>query len=59
MQRFVFYDCSALIKDYMFYATSVDEIDQWLEENNSHRQGMVIQFADEKVKTMFMLKWSV
>jgi hypothetical protein len=43
----------------MFYATSVDEIDQWLEENNSHRQGMVIQFADEKVKTMFMLKWSV
>jgi hypothetical protein len=56
--RFVFYDTSALIKDYFFYADHEEEIDDWLYENDCQRTGMVIQFNNAKAKTLFMLRWS-
>jgi hypothetical protein len=55
--KFVFYDNSALIEDYFFYADYEKEIDEWLWLNGSDRQGMVITFANEKVKTLFILRW--
>jgi hypothetical protein len=56
--KFVFYDNRALIEDYFFYADHETEIDDWLWSNGSDRQGMVITFANEKVKTLFILRWS-
>lgn len=49
---------SAIIVDYMYYTVHITEIDDWLHEHDSEREGMVITFANEKVQTMFLLRWS-
>lgn len=56
--RFLFSELTAMIADYKFYADNEKEIDNWLWERDSEREGMVIRFCDEKVKMMFMIKWS-
>lgn len=56
--RFLFSELTAMIADYKFYADNEKEIDNWLWERDSEREGMVIRFSDEKVKMMFMIKWS-
>jgi hypothetical protein len=55
--RFVFYNLTALIEDYVYYADHDAELDIWLEEHNCDREGMVIRFCDEGTKMMFMLRW--
>ena len=57
--RFIFTtDLTAMIADYMFYTVNADEIDQWLEERDCKRTGMIIKFNSEQTKTMFMMRWA-
>jgi hypothetical protein len=56
--RFIFTDLTALIADYMFYTDNQIEIDQWLEDSDCERTGMVIKFNNEKIKILFMMRWS-
>jgi len=56
--RFIFTtDLTAMIADYMFYTDNADEIDQWLEERDCERTGMVIKFDSEQTKMLFMMRW--
>jgi hypothetical protein len=55
--RFIFTDLTALIADYVFYTNNKTEIDQWLEDRDCERKGMVIKFVDEKTKLLFMMRW--
>lgn len=57
MNKFQFYDNKALIVDFMYYTEHIETIDDWLEENDCQRKGMVIEFCNDQVRTMFMLKW--
>lgn len=57
--RFIFVTKNtAIIADYKFYNNHTAEIDQWLETHNCVRRGMVIDFVDSQVSTMFALKWA-
>jgi hypothetical protein len=53
--KFIFYELTAIIEDYMNYSFAIDE---WLEAHDCKRTGMVIKFCDDKTKMMFMLRWS-
>ena len=55
--KFIFYNLSAMIADYKFYADNEKEIDEWLEDIKCQRQGMTINFCDENTKLMFILRW--
>lgn len=55
--KFIFHELTATIADYMFYTDKQQEIDDWLELHNSKRMGMIINFADEKTKILFQLRW--
>lgn len=56
--KFIFYEnTNALIEDYMYYTDHEKEIDEWLENNECVREGMIIHFFDEKIKMLFMLRW--
>lgn len=56
--KFIFFDDSAIIEDYNYYTDNAQIIDDWLYEHNSERTGMVIKFCDERIKTLFILRWS-
>jgi hypothetical protein len=56
--KFIFNDLTAMIADYKFYADNEKTIDEWLEQNQCKRQGMVITFSDENTKLMFILRWA-
>lgn len=56
-EKFVFNELTAIIGDYNYYAQHEVEIDTWLETYNCSREGMVIKFCDDKIKTLFILKW--
>lgn len=55
--RFIFYETSALIEDYMFYAVNEAEIDNWLDEHDCTREGMNIHFFEVEAMTLFKLTW--
>lgn len=48
-----------LIVDYEWYGLNQDEIDNWIKRTipNSWRNGMIIIFASEQEKTLFLLRW--
>jgi hypothetical protein len=56
--RFLFTDLTAIIVNYQFYTDNESAIDQWLEDRGCERKGMVVKFSDEKVKTLFMMRWA-
>ena len=55
--KFIFYDNGALIEDYNYYTDHAQTIDDWLYEHGCERTGMIIKFCDDKIKTLFILKW--
>ncbi len=55
--RFTFNGLTAIVADYVFYTDNSAEIDQWLQDRNCERKGMVIKFNNEKTKTMFIMRW--
>lgn len=55
--KFIFTDLTAIIADYKYYTMNELAIDEWLENHDSERKGMVIKFADEQIKMMFVMKW--
>lgn len=55
--KFIFFDDSAIIEDYNYYTDNAQVIDDWLEEHSSERTGMIIKFCDERIKTLFILRW--
>jgi hypothetical protein len=56
--KFIFYDNTAIIEDYMYYTNNTEEIDEWLHIHGCVREGMVIKFCNDRIKTLFILKWS-
>jgi hypothetical protein len=56
-ERFLFVNGLVIINDYGFYHRHSEEIDNWLEQNYSRRDGLVITFSSEKIKTLFTLRW--
>jgi hypothetical protein len=57
ISKFLFNDLTAIIADYKYYADNESVIDEWLENYNSERTGMVIKFDSEHTKMMFMMRW--
>jgi hypothetical protein len=55
--KFIFHNLSAVIADYKFYSDNEEIIDTWLNDRWCSRTGMVINFWDEKVKVLFILRW--
>ncbi len=56
--KFIFFDSTnAIIEDFMYYTDHADQIDQWLDDHNSERTGMIIKFCNEQTKTLFILTW--
>lgn len=56
--KFIFNGLNIIIEDYNYYVNHSEEIDDWLDNYNSSREGMVIHLADEQTKMLFMLRWS-
>ena len=46
-----------IIEDYMFYNDNEKEIENWLELHDANREGLIIDFPSEQIKTWFLLRW--
>lgn len=48
-----------LIVDYEWYGQNQNEIDDWIKRTipDSWRNGMIIMFANEQEKMLFLLRW--
>lgn len=52
-----FEETKAVILDYMWYTVHEPELDEWLNNHECTREGMIINFFDERIKILFILKW--
>lgn len=48
-----------IISDYNWWIANAEEIEEWMEDNltDCKRNGMVLEFANDKEYMIFLLKW--
>lgn len=47
-----------LLSDLVYFSHNSDALDRWCEENHAHRADMVIDFPNESVLSLFIMRWS-
>lgn len=47
-----------VLTDIKFWDTHYEELKDWCDENLAKMQGMTISFPNEKILTLFCLRWS-
>jgi len=52
------WEYSVLLSDYNFWADNADKLSRWCEENNCKQEGMLVIFPNEKMLSLFCLRWS-
>ena len=49
---------SLIIGDYTYWMNNEVELENWLVQNDVTREGMVLQFDTEELRTWFVVRWS-